>query len=180
MSAIDVRIPYLPGKALGQAYNKIMETVEDWVLFLDQDVYLVNPHWYDICAAAIEKVGYKAGIISCYTNRIGCFYQKTGNPHCEDMRKHTTRARELYQANKGNLLDVTEQNSSTSGFFMLTHKKAWEDAGGFPLKFLGADSQYSGALKRAGYKIYLLSDLYVYHGYQRNHLNGNFDAGDML
>jgi len=178
MSAIEVRIPYLPDQQLGTAYNKAMEVAEDWVLFLDHDIYLLNPHWYDICSAAIEKVGHEAGLISCYTNRIGCAYQLAGNKHTDNIKDHTGIAQRMYRKNKGQLLDVTSHEKSPSGFFILTHKKAWEEAGGFPLKFLGADTQYWAGVRAAGYKVYLLSDLYVYHGYQRNHMNGNFDAGD--
>jgi len=52
---IDVRIPWEPGKKLGYAINRTMETVRGNVLILDHDVFLsLNPHWYQICENAIE------------------------------------------------------------------------------------------------------------------------------
>ena len=75
---IDVRIPWEPGRRLGYACNRMMKTVEDWVLILDWDVLLLNVNWYDMCLKAIEKVGHNAGLISFLTKRIGCPLQKAG------------------------------------------------------------------------------------------------------
>ena len=73
MISLDVRIPYLPNKELGRAYNEAMETVRSWVMFIDSDVFLrTQPKWYDICMEAIRRVGHDAGFITCVTNRIGC------------------------------------------------------------------------------------------------------------
>ena len=48
-SWIDVRIPYEPGAKLAFAYNRAMQTsTSEWVALLDHDLFICNPHWYDM------------------------------------------------------------------------------------------------------------------------------------
>lgn len=164
---IDVRIPYEPGKALGYSCNRALETVEDWVLILDHDVFLVNPHWYDISLRAIETVGHAAGFITCVTNAIGCPLQRAHVGNSQDMDFHLQTAMEIETAQSGIVEEINGTRHVFSGFFILTHKKAWLDAGGFENKFIGMDNAYHRAVVRAGYKAYVMRDLYVYHRYKR-------------
>ncbi len=193
---IDVRIPWEPGKKLGFAINRVMETVEDWVLILDHDVFLsLNPYWYDICLNAIEKVGHEAGWVSCVTNLIGCPLQKADFSYVrkdynynkdydsELMMKHFALAESLYKKNKGEIVDVTElaKRHKMSGLFILTHKTAYENVKqtfGIPDdKFIGWDNYYNDRLIDLGYKIHIMKDLYVYHGYRRLWKNDDWGKG---
>ena len=171
---IEVRIPYEPG-CLGKSYNDIMRDTKDWALILDHDVYVaLNPHWYTMCQEAIEKVGHAAGWITCKTNRIGTTssqrYRNPDYPYCkdpDDIVYHTTVAHRLYKQYGNTLIDFTK-TGQFSGFFILTHKEAWSKAGGFveiPGKFLGIDTAYYRAVRKAGYKLILMPGLYVYHIY---------------
>ena len=188
---IDVKIPWEPGKKLGYAINRAMETVEDWVLILDHDVFLsLNPYWYDICINAIEKVGDSAGWITCSTNAIGCPLQRANFSNAQmeclfsekfdpaNMLHHFNMAEAIYREHKGTIIDITEQSIrwKLSGLFILTRRSVYDhikDTYGLPGdKFLGWDNYYSDRLHEAGYKIYLLKDLYVYHGYKRLWKNG--------
>lgn len=163
---IDVRIPFEPGKQLGFAYNRAMETIKDWVLFLDHDVLLCNPAWYTICQDAINQVGHMAGFITCMTNRIGCSCQQdTGCPG-NDIKEHLLHAQTLQAAHRGELKKTSISDTPFSGFFILTHRRAWKDAGGFIDGFLGVDNAYYRAVSKAGYKTYVLPGLYVYHTYR--------------
>lgn len=169
-------VPYLDKKRLGQAYNRAMvKIVDDWVLFFDQDVLLgTNPFWYNIVMRAIGVLGHKAGLITCYTNRIGNKIQKapgvsTGNHDIKNY--HIPFAANLYNKNKGNIKEI-KQGGFISGFLMITHKQAWRNAGGFLEKRIGSDifhidNDYHRKIKKVGYRIYLLEDLYVYHGYMK-------------
>lgn len=170
---IDVVIPFLPEKRLGECCNDIMERCEDWVLFLDQDILLLNHRWYQLCLDAVEYFGHCAGFITCVTNRIGCKHQKCKVPDSYDMKFHDEYGETLYQKYKDDpYVDCTDSDNGFSGLFILTHKKAWEAAGGFVHKFLGMDTAYYGAVKRAGYKNIVMRHLYVYHHYQRKWKNG--------
>lgn len=164
---IDVRIPYEPGKQLGFAYNRAMQTVSDWALFLDHDVLLCNPEWYSICQKTIRRVGHSAGFITCVTNRIGCSHQQKGSFPGDDIKKHISVAASLYLAHNDTLYETASKDSPFSGFFILTHKQAWKDAGGFINGFLGVDNAYYHALHNLNYKTYVMLELYAYHIYRR-------------
>lgn len=184
---IPVLIPYAPNGMIGAAYNNVMKLIEDWVLFIDHDILLgLNPYWYEICNNAISAIGHNAGWLTCYTNRIGCSLQKAPdvNTISDDIRYHQMYARNLYKLNKGKLTDVTNiPGKKFSGMFILTHKKAWSDAKGFPenIGFFGVDCEYYTRLKQAGYKTLIMKDLYVYHSYFREVLKPVFKTkGEIL
>ena len=183
---IDVKIPWEPGKKLGYAINRSMDTVDGWVLILDHDVFLsLNPLWYKICQNAIEKVGNDAGWLTCSTNAIGCPLQKADFSHKQmeflyskrfdssNMNDHFNIAQEIYRKHQGEVIDITEsaKRHKLSGLFILTHKTVYDRVKsmfGFPdNKFLGWDNYYNDRLIDLGYRLYLMKDLYVYHGYKR-------------
>jgi GT2 family glycosyltransferase len=178
-------IPYVKGGNIGYAYNEAMTNmVEDWVLFTDQDVFMINPMWFNICCDAIEKLGHTAGWITCFTNRIKCKFQIAPgvDKKTNDMMYHHRYAQNLYLKNKGKIKNVTQSRGGKfSGMFILTHKKAWEDAGGFNenIGFFGVDCAYFTKLKKVGYTVHVLQDLYVYHGYFRETLKPFFNKTEV-
>jgi len=189
---INIHIPYKPGN-LGKAYNELMDkaSYDEWVLFVDHDVMLLRQNWYDICVAAIEKYGKEAGWITCLTNDIYCADQlRTDAPQSNDIMIHAQFGDQLYQKNGSLAFDVDQGPVNPneplkhvfSGFFILTHKEAWEKVGkfeeedrvvdhvykGYPLrfrcnKFLGVDNDYFLKLVNAGYKPKILQGVYAYH-----------------
>ena len=186
MIDLTTRIPYEPGKMLGYAYKKEMETVKDWCLFVDHDVFLsLNPFWNDICRNAIEQVGHTAGLITCYTNAIGCPLQKipTVPSLKDDMNYHFALAEKVYSRNKGQVIDITDEAKKwkLSGMFILTHKEAFQKVLSLydlpDNKFLGFDNYYGDRLRECGYRLYRMNDLYVYHGYKRLWKNGTWGTG---
>lgn len=173
---IDVRIPWEPGRRLGKACNRMFETVEDWGLILDWDVMLLDIGWYDKCLQAIEQVGEKAGLISCVTNRIGCPLQKANIPRAEANSDDLRIQGPVAQFHSGfygfggrpAIIDVTDSSHKLSGMFFLTRRKVWDEVGGVPDdKFIGMDNYYHDRVKEAGYRIYVMQNLYVFHNYQR-------------
>ncbi|MFA5217261.1 hypothetical protein [Sulfuricurvum sp.] len=169
---IDVRIPWEPGRRLGFACNRMFKTVEDWGLILDWDVTLLNINWYDICLRAIEKVGHDAGLISCLTNRIGCPLQKFVSGDNDNIADHMATAKACEMCWPGEVEDVTDKPNKLSGMFFLTRRKIWDAVGGVPDdKFIGMDNYYHDRVKEAGYRIYIMKDLYVFHNYRRQWKN---------
>lgn len=174
---IETIVPFEPGRQVGYAYNRAMARVKDWALILDHDVYLVNPLWYQMCLSVIETAGHDAGWITCYTNRIGCAHQVAPGVDTEnhDMKYHRFMAKQLYDANGMSIIDLSKTKRLLSGVFILTHRKAWDDAGGFKEdSFFAVDNEYHSKLVSCGYKILLMSGLYVYHGYMRETLRPYF------
>lgn len=170
---IDVRIPWEPGRRLGYAFNRMMETVSGWVLVLDWDVLQLDINWYDKCLKTIEVVGDDAGLISCVTNRIGCPLQKAGSDSINsNIDYHVGFSQAISYDHSGIVEDVTEENWKLSGMFFLTNKKVFEKVGPVPDdKFIGLDNWYHDRVKEAGYRIYIMRDLYVFHNYKRQWKN---------
>ena len=93
-----------------------------------------------------------------------------------DYNYHLNTSRNIYQSRKGIIEDVSNTCEKFAGFFILTHKQAWKDAGGFKEGFLGVDFDYYYRLRRAGYKRYVMKDLYLFHSYKRHWKVGDFEA----
>jgi GT2 family glycosyltransferase len=173
---IQVIIPYGTKKLsddtqrtnLGEAYNRLMESVDDWVCFLDHDILQVNPHWYHMCLAAVKVIGHRAGWITGVTNRIACPYQICNDaPKNDNIMAHMAYAKQRHLKHQANahLVDKDKLVLPFSGFMILTHKKAWQDAGGFMDGFLGVDNNYHQKLLHKGYNTYVMPGLYMYHIY---------------
>ena len=174
---IDVKIPYEPNDKLAYAYNRAMEsTSAEWVLFLDHDLFICNPHWYKMCIGAIKQLkGKKVGWITAKCNRIGCPAQRLSkkwpNPSdADDILQHINIAKQLYKE-KGQW--ITKTNAILSGFFILTNKTAWQSVGGFRhmnKAIFGIDSEYCGCLIKQGFGLYVMEGLYFYHLYKQKKL----------
>lgn len=175
-------IPYHKGN-LGKAYNEAMQKVDGWALLLDHDVMILTPGWQDICELVIDQLGTQYGWITCRTNSIWCDDQLDRNaPQSSDIMEHLKYAKMIAQGN----IEIKEPESKArkflgnvfSGFFILTHKQAWTGAGGFIERresvihegirfdcnlFLGVDNDYFFRLKKAGYKMVIMNNVYAFH-----------------
>ena len=173
---IDVKIPYTLNGNLGKEQNRIISQSQNrWVLSVDHDVLLaVNPHWYYLCVKAINKYATqnKIGIFTCYTNDIG----DGVNPHeqryasgvlGDDVYEHVGAAKYVFATNQYQCTDITHTEKFAQ-FFMLVNKEAWQKAGGFKDGFFDSDRKFAKRIKRAGYKIYRIDGLYVYHMHNVN------------
>lgn len=158
---IDIRIPYRPGAQLGAEYNSIMEETNcDWVLFLDHDVFLCNPHWYLMCSKAIEADP-DAGLFTCWTNNIGNTMQKDhGAPQSDDICVHIAHARMMFDKYKYSITRIDK----ASGMFFLINKAKWEKVGGFPgVAIFSEDWKFTKKMTKMGISLYRIDGLYVYH-----------------
>jgi GT2 family glycosyltransferase len=160
--------PFDNGKNIGREYNRIMsETSEEWVGFQDHDTMFLTHCWKKQFEHAIENAD-NPGIISCMTNRIGCPLQRASevdrNNH--DIVYHRRIAEERYVEHGNKLIDITDSRFNPSALIFVTSKKVWSEVGGFKDGFLGVDTTYAGLVKKAGYKIYLMPGLYIYHWYR--------------
>ena len=166
---IDCRLPWEPGKKLGEAINRIVPEIKDWVIIRDYDTLYLTAAWYAICQRAIRQVGHDAGWITCWTNAIGCPLQHH-KMTCESLDDHYKVAIAREKVYKCQITDITDQAKrwKLSGMFILTHRKALDSVGKFPDKFIGLDNWYNDRLIENGYRIYRMEDLYIYHGYRRD------------
>ena len=161
-------IPFSTKGNIGEEYNRIMKSCpEDWVGFMDHDLFIANPHWYKIFTEAISVLGDKAGYIGCMTNRVGSPLQRLEAQRNNDIAYHKKFAEGVYKEHGNAVQDVTDSQFSPSALMFVTSKKAWYEVGGFrETGLIGVDTNYVGKLKAKCYKIYLLKGLYVYHWYR--------------
>jgi GT2 family glycosyltransferase len=165
----SIAIPYWPDKELGKSYNYHMRNFNgDWICFQDHDVLQVNPNWFKMCCAVVDRVGKEAGMITCVTNSIAQGLQlRTDAPIEPNVLKHMQFAKKVELEHGWKPVEVTgKPNNQFSGFFFITHKQAWLDAGGFRHGFLGVDNYYHGDIEHRGYKAYVIPGLYAYHMYR--------------
>lgn len=163
MPAIQVRIPYATDGNLGAEYNRIVAaSAEPWILFLDHDVLLLNPHWHLICQRAIADHP-AAGLFTCLTNRIGGPKQQArGCPPGDDILLHRRFAKELFSSRGFSCTRIPGKNCS--GMLLLVSKAAHAAAGGFPGKGLfGEDWGFGRRLDDKGIDVMRMDGLYVYH-----------------
>lgn len=181
---LPVVVPFMEERCIGRAYNREMERLpaDGWAILLDYDVMIMNPRWHEICCRTIDRVGDRAGLVTCYTNRIGCKTQVAPgvDPDNMDMMYHRTFARNLWKSHAGIIRDHTETRGCRfSGFFMMTSRRAWEAVGGFKTdSFFHVDVDYYDKCKRRGLRHYLMEDLYCFHMYLREVLAPFFTEGD--
>jgi GT2 family glycosyltransferase len=165
----SIAVPYWPEKELGRSYNYHMRHFSgDWICFQDHDVLQVNPNWFRMACKAVAKAGKEAGMITCVTNAIAQGLQlRMDAPSDHNVVSHMRFAKKVEQEKGWEPKEVTRQpNNQFSGFFFITHKKAWLDVGGFKNGFLGVDNYYHADVEHRGYKSYVIEGLYAYHMYR--------------
>lgn len=156
--------PYRKGN-LGGALNDFMaRRVFDgeWAIFWDHDsIPGLTRQWVEVVTEAIEFKP-DAGAFVAVTNRIDAFWQRAQEADIDnhDVGYHTKIAHERLK--RRTLLDITE-TKGFGGVCFAVSKEAWKDAGGFADGVLCVDHSLFFGLKRAGRRVYLLENLYVYH-----------------
>ena len=150
----------------GAWLNNIMEnSPSEWVVFYDHDTFLVNPNWYHMIKEHIKNAPEDCGLLTCVTNRIGNPQQRV---KCKIDNNDIEHHRNIAQEIAGRDIKLVEATRSISGIMMVTSKTAWKKAGGFRETggYIGLDNNYHGRIKLAGYKAYIMNDLYLYHWYR--------------
>jgi len=175
---IEVNIPYDIDGFLAQAYNRALEHgVSEWVLFLDQDVFLCNPHWYKMCGEAIETLQQdsKAACVGCVCGGEHRQIHQNGKVPIPngDIEYHIEKSKEYYHK-YGNTLE--HRNKHVTGFFLLMKRSIAKEIGfnqmGTTINNIDVD--FGNRLLKAGYHIYTMPGLYVYHRRGMKHLKKEF------
>lgn len=173
-------IEYAPkehDKDLAWAYNDCMRLLDDddWACFIDHDAMFTTPNWYHQLNDIIEK----NPEYSCFVAAANRLYSDWQMPEgidkdTHDIVYHRGIGRDLQDMNYGRVVDVTKcadlpappETSPFSGVVILYKKSVWKDV---PFRLLepnrltGIDNLLHLDLRDKGYKVGLMSGVYVYH-----------------
>lgn len=158
-----------PGLDLGYAINELMERLrdDDWALILDHDLMITTRTWYRQLERAIREKP-DAGFFTCLRwPAVNTWSTPGGVERTFDVRYHRQFGKTLAKANEGELVDVTDWTKlkppePTSGIFLVP-KKVWREVGGFKNGFKQIDHNFHKRVADAGYRVYLMRDVYMYH-----------------
>lgn len=163
---IDVHIPFGKQNQLAQTYNRVLDGgSSEWVLFLDHDVFLCNPRWYEMCIRAISTLQ-RDPLAACVGCECGGEHHKRtmakqGKPddHIETHIKISKMAYSQY----GDLLQRI--HIPVPGFFMLLKREVAREIGFIQKSptINNIDTDFGERLMKAGYHIYQMRGLYIYH-----------------
>jgi GT2 family glycosyltransferase len=174
---IDVSIPFEPGNLLATAYNRTLEnSAADWVLFLDHDVFLTNPLWYEMCLQAIQDLwsDSKAACITCVSGGSRHHSNLARGENIPDsILHHINISKEYYKRYKNKLERVFEY---PAGFFLLLNKEIAKKVMFRQMNksINNIDVDFGTRLLDAGYNIYCMKGLYVHHRRGMKHLRKDF------
>jgi GT2 family glycosyltransferase len=164
-----------PGKANNIAMSLLNS--DDIGVIMDWDIMWTTPHWYTQLEQAFKNHP-EAGLITVVTNRIGNFEQlppgiSPNNPLTisHDITTHRFVGERLYQE-YGNCVIEPSTEQYISGLVMAIPKSVWDKIP-FPSGknyMQGMDNAFDKLIRTAGYKVYIMPGLYVYHWY-RGHIS---------
>ena len=154
-------IPYADDRNLGRACNECMAMLPEdgWGVILDHDAVFTTPEWHRQLTRAIQL--YPEGCFTGYANRARRPFKAPGTAmDNHDMAFH--RALGAMLLKNETIRDVTEERAP-NGMLIVLSKQAWKKAGGFAQGLHYVDRIMWKSLKMAGYRIYLVEGLYLYH-----------------
>lgn len=153
------------GKTLNH-YMSLLPTDEDWWVFRDGDTMFLTEDWGNHIRDIINQVP-DAGIITCYSNRIGKNHGQRfrgtidPDPNIINHRKVALKNRKINGRN------VTQLNNWITGVMMAVRKATWKQVP-FPEDHLvlNVDKYFSRSILEAGFPIYRMDGMYLFHYYR--------------
>lgn len=158
-----------PGKDFGYAINSVFERLhaDDWLLVLDHDLMFTTRDWYRRLEAAVAAKP-DAGFFTLFRAPASEKTKWSEPPGVDaasnDMAYHWKYGKRLAEAESGKLSDITDEEC-TAGIFLMS-KAVWRAVGGFDRGFKAEFIDYAmhKKVRAAGYRSYLIRDVYMFHG----------------
>ena len=174
--------PYSFKKKMFDAWDQYMNLVqnpEDWVCLMDGDVAFLLSDFGHQMQDYIDKYP-DTGLFTCYASRTSRPYLRWGKADMENpsLVYHGNKAKQIYNAHHGEVIDLADDNPL--GYLMLIKKSTWLIIRDQLIEWtsnkriLGVDTRISVAVRKAGFKTYLMKGMYVMHYYRMN--NGVHDT----
>lgn len=178
--------PYSFTKKLFDAWDDYMALVinpDDWVCMMDGDTLFLLSDFGHQMQTYIDLYP-ETGLFTCYASR-------TSRPELKwpgsDMSNpsliyHRTKAEQIHLAYHGQVVDLGELNAL--GYLMLLRKSTWllirDQVKEWTAEksILGIDTRISKAIRKAGFKTYLMKGMYLLHYYRMK--NGEKDKSILM
>lgn len=182
---IKTFIPYAPDRDLAKAYNECMGGLSDgdWGCFIDHDAMFTTADWLPQMEAII-KANPEYSCFTVTTNRAYASWQipEGVNGINHDITYHRSVGKGLQEANGNRVNDVTgcanlpapPHTSPFSGVVILLKKSAWKQV---PFRLMepgrltGIDNLLHIDLRDKGFKVGLMTGIYVYHWHRADGVN---------
>jgi hypothetical protein len=166
--------PYGFNKKLFDAYDSYMNLVSDpndWICTTDGDVLFLISDFGHQMQTYIDKYP-DAGLFTCYASRTSRPELKFPGADMENpsLLYHRIKAEIILAANHGKVTELGDLNAL--GYLMLFKKSTWllirDQVKEWTLdkNILGVDTRISKAIRKAGFKSYLMKGMYVLHYYR--------------
>lgn len=155
-------------KNYGKYANEFMSLLpkDAYGCITDGDVMFLTNDYGKIIYDYVER--YPNAVLTCKTNRIGCYYQKAAG--ISDNNHDIVYHKQIAQKHRKFLYNVTNISKETypfSGMCMVIKKSIWEEVGKFKEDgLLGVDNDFFFALQKHNKEVYIMDGLYVYHAYR--------------
>lgn len=168
--------PYSTTKNIGEYYNDCMAMLPSgsWACFVDGDAMFTTPDFGHQLEEIIEEYGEEYKLFTSVTNRVGTRYQCVeGAWNIDDMNTHRSIGKFLQLNKRVDVVDITNE-SPLSGVLMLLEKEAWFNSNRFKeAGMLGVDNSIHYSIKNEGFKVGLMSGVYVQHYYRGGDASDN-------
>lgn len=148
-------------------YFSLVQNDDDWVVLMDGDISFLRSDFGRVIDR-YTKQHPDTGLFTCYASR--CHYQcqvpRFGDMDNDSILFHKQTADQCASQNYGK---VKEINRRIAGHLMVIRKRTWNQIRGEVFRtaaekqILGVDTKISNAVLKAGLKIRLMRELYVFH-----------------
>ena len=157
-------------KNIGKYYNSFMKLLadDDYACFLDGDAMFTTKFFGKQLEEIVQKYP-ECGLFTCVASRMGCIWQRAGDPISDDMTVHRLIGRILSETKYDEITDVSNVDKMhvLSGVLILISKKVWKKLGGFKEDgILGVDNDIHWMAQVYNEKVYLMNGVYLYHWYR--------------
>lgn len=160
--ALDKKFLYEIGRCISLVPNN-----DDWVVLMDGDIAFLRADFGQVIERYTRQFP-DTGLFTCYASR--CHYQcqvpKFGDMANDSILFHKQVADQCATQNAGK---VKELNRRIAGHLMVIRKSTWLQIRAevhqtaADKQILGVDTKISNAILKAGLKIRLMRELYVFH-----------------
>ena len=160
-------VPYSPDRNIATAYNESIASVTgfEWILLTDADVMFLTPDYGHLIAQVIRQ-NPGAGLITCFTNRVGPTCQRTPQGIMSEQSLLKLRGMALEHLRKFGA-SVSVIGPPVSGMFLLFRRETWKAVGGFKGEgMLQVDWRFSKEIHAASLPILRMDGLFVAHFYR--------------